>query len=393
LSAEHPLRPDYSRSVEVFGDFTDELASRLLSQIAALQTQGDGPITVYINSDGGSVRVLDILSGLLGAASIERKPAHFVTVAVGNAASAGANLLAFGYYSYAHEHSIIHFHGVRTRDLPDTFESASQTVGELQRINRRISKKLAESIITRVMFRYHSLKPNFKPQKLKRVDGELAELHCFTQEISALVSPATARLIGKTFEHVKKSRDLNRKIISHVTFTKGVSVAALAADDSRVLHGVIKHELKENKNREWRIDERGINQIVSDYFVIREYNVGEHWLLINDLLHAFGVLFLKPSERKRFDKLKENKKLEFLRAQALPRFSPLWFFTVSLCRYLMEGENHLTPTDAFMIGVVDEVIGTEMTGRRIIEERIASKAKAKLSAARTASSAASPTGP
>ena len=36
---------------------------------------------------------------------------------------------------------------------------------------------------------------------------------------------------------------------------------------------------------------------------------------------------------------------------------PLWLFFVALCHALQEGENELTATDAFWLGLIDEVIG------------------------------------
>ena len=74
---------------------------------------------------------------------------------------------------------------------------------------------------------------------------------------------------------------------------------------------------------------------------------------------------------------KDEKKRSYLERHALPRLAPLWFFMVSLCSFLMEGENRLSPTEAYYIGAIDEVIGTKMTGRRVIVERQAKPAVAK----------------
>jgi ATP-dependent protease ClpP protease subunit len=307
LPLEYPLRPNHSRSVEILGDFTDELAACLVTKIALFQSQGDDPITVFINSVGGSVRVLDILHGMLRSVDLERKSASFITVAVGDAASAAANLLCFGFYAYAYPHSIIHFHGVRTSELPEKLESATQTVKELQRINRQVSRKLARSVIARLIFRYQSLQTKFRPGRHRSTDGELAELRCFVDLVSEKVSDPTERLIAKTFKHVKNSRDLTRRIVAPIVFTKRFNIAALAADDSRVLKAVIKHELRQNKKLPWRIDEHGLSQIITDYFVIREYNLGDHTGLINTLLKAFGKLFLSAAQIKQYDKIKTEK--------------------------------------------------------------------------------------
>jgi hypothetical protein len=42
-----------------------------------------------------------------------------------------------------------------------------------------------------------------------------------------------------------------------------------------------------------------------------------------------------------------------------PLFFPLWSFFVSFCHALQQGENELTATDAYWLGLIDEVIGEE----------------------------------
>ena len=47
----------------------------------------------------------------------------------------------------------------------------------------------------------------------------------------------------------------------------------------------------------------------------------------------------------------------------------LWSFFVALCHALQEGENELTATDAFWLGLIDEVMGVkELSGFREIME-------------------------
>jgi ATP-dependent protease ClpP protease subunit len=92
----HFLRPNPARSVEVFGEFNEELACRVASTITRLRAEGREPITVYINSNGGGIREMDIIEGVLRSQDLDRNPCFFVTVALGNALSAGANLLTLG---------------------------------------------------------------------------------------------------------------------------------------------------------------------------------------------------------------------------------------------------------------------------------------------------------
>ena len=144
-------RPNPSRAIEVFGEFTDELGQKLLSQIHVLREQNNDSITVYINSVGGSILVLKYINGLLDSRDLNNEFCRTVSVASGTAASAGAILLAFGDYAYAYEHSLIHFHAVRTQDLPETFQDATQVLGSLERSQREISRSVAQAVIRRVI--------------------------------------------------------------------------------------------------------------------------------------------------------------------------------------------------------------------------------------------------
>jgi ATP-dependent protease ClpP protease subunit len=243
------LRPNPARSIEVFGDFNDELAAKLLSEVARLRAAASSPITVYINSFGGGIRILDIIDGTLRCSDLDQNSCLFVTVAVGNAASAGANLLAFGNYAYAYEHSLIHFHGAHSSDLPDTFENVSQMATELQRLNRKISQRLAQSIIARIIFRYQSLKPEFSRKRIKKdASPELAEVLCFLRAISPKLSVPARRLINATWNNVKKASALSHKILPRAV-PKMSKKATQAGADAKVLIEVIRHELRENRGK------------------------------------------------------------------------------------------------------------------------------------------------
>ena len=54
-----------------------------------------------------------------------------------------------------------------------------------------------------------------------------------------------------------------------------------------------------------------------------------------------------------------------------PGLQPLWSFFVALCHALQEGENELTPVDAYWFGLIDEVIGsTDLAALRLIGEHV-----------------------
>jgi ATP-dependent protease ClpP protease subunit len=386
-------RPNPSRAIEVFGEFTDELGQKLLSQIHVLREQNNDSITVYINSVGGSILVLKYINGLLDSRDLNNEFCRTVSVASGTAASAGAILLAFGDYAYAYEHSLIHFHAVRTQDLPETFQDATQVLGSLERSQREISRSVAQAVIRRVIFRYQTLKEKFDCKRTDVPDKELIELTCFLDAIRHEISGKARSLVEKTYRNVVSARSLTQKVLEK---SKAFHSRSPVRSDAKVLIGVIKHEISEyeKKKKHWRIDERGAIQIVSDYLAIRDYNLGEHREIMGGLLKNFGIDFLPDSDKPEYKKLQQSdpkKSITFLWERAMPTLEPLWYYTISLCRILLEDENRLTPADAYWMGIIDEVIGTDLTGFRAVAE--ANQYKPKPSQPHPASSATVPLPP
>jgi hypothetical protein len=78
---------------------------------------------------------------------------------------------------------------------------------------------------------------------------------------------------------------------------------------------------------------------------------------------------LTEQERDEIAKLPEGAQLEKKIDAVRPHFQPLWSFFVALCHALQEGENELTATDAFWLGLIDEIVGVpNQRCFRMIEE-------------------------
>ena len=66
MKSKHPyFRLNPSRSVQVVGKIDRDLLARVTPQILKLQAQSREPITVYIDSNGGSVAAVETLLSLL----------------------------------------------------------------------------------------------------------------------------------------------------------------------------------------------------------------------------------------------------------------------------------------------------------------------------------------
>src|SRR5205814_9379505 len=59
------------------------------------------------------------------------------------------------------------------------------------------------------------------------------------------------------------------------------------------------------------------------------------------------------------------RKTDEIADRAEKKIESFWSFTITLCRYLNRGENPIAPEDAWWMGLIDEVMGTPMTHRRL----------------------------
>ena len=158
-------RPDPTRAVNVFREFDQELAEKALLTIASFRNASSLPITVYINSPGGSIRVLENIECALRCADQDKRVCRVITVAIGDAGSAAASLLSLGDYAVAYKKSRIHYHGARFSEVDVTMEDASSVASRLLSLNRRIAHNLAERCVDRLTQRFVRLLPEIAKKK------------------------------------------------------------------------------------------------------------------------------------------------------------------------------------------------------------------------------------
>jgi ATP-dependent protease ClpP protease subunit len=366
---EFRINPD--RSVEVFGEFNDELANKLLPTIARLRKapHGQEPVTVFINSPGGDMRVLEILDGALNCQDQDGHTIPVVTVVMGNAFSAAADLLVYGDYAIAYPHSTIYFHGVRYGEVRQiTAERARRTTEDLRRSNLEVAYKLARCMMPRIVHRYAILKNKFGRLRKGSHDENSHQLECFVQAIKPKVESATYLKIHAAMEHLRTARSLSKSIIPAARLK---SRNRPVKQDEKVLCALVRHVVEKNAGTEWRLDEDGVSAVVNDYLILIDYQFGQHRMGIRPILLSFGVEFLTKGEYEKFCKIPSSdptKQERFLGEKAFPKLQLFWYFSVLLCRNLLQGENPISAEDAYWIGVVDEVVD-RLHGRRLTEEK------------------------
>ena len=389
------LTINWHRSLLIDSPIDDELVRRVTPKILALRQESNDPITIGIDSPGGSLASLDVLLGLLTGPNQDRVRGQLITVATNRAYSAAANFLAFGNYAVALSHAQILYHDVRFGGMEDvTPEKARDAAKSLQDANDAFSLRLAHRIIPRLIWTYIDLRPNFAeiqaslPKTYTKYSSLVAafapnvegyegiDLASFATSLWARLSRQNDKLIKKVMERLKRWIDLTNIVKDTPTYRhKGSRIGGLL-DGTRHLHKLFsgrpehfqssEEELKllislivseiSSTNTERVNFSRVLDRATREFSILNSMNDPKHIRHASDLMLQHSYFFFPDKFSGDLHAIPEAEKAEIL-AKAAPHARLLWHFCVLLCRELFEGEHVLDPNDAQLLGLVDEVSG------------------------------------
>ena len=386
---------DWRRSVIIDNTIDDEMVKRLTPQILSLRQENNDPITVGINSLGGSTASLDILLGLLTGPNQDGVTGEIITVATHRAYSAAANFLAFGDYSVALPHSQVLFHDVRFGGMVDvTPEKARDAAKSLQEANDTFALRLASVIIKRLIWIYIDLRPEFEKYTNKysgiyqrystivsayapKVEGyEGPDIASFATTLWSRVSSKNDSLIDNVMERLDRWISLSSIAKSAKTYrSKGSRTPGMldglrhlhklfsgkadqfeaAEEDLKLLLSLIISSISSKKSGRINFP-LVLEDSVREFGVLNSMNATRHIRYASDLMLRHSHIFFANELNGELDAMPEEEKT-LLFAKASPHARILWHFCVLLCRELFEGEHTLNPNDAQLLGLIDEVSG------------------------------------
>ncbi len=387
------------RSIIINEPIDDELVRKLTPLILSLRQKSNDPITIGIDSPGGSLGSLDTLLGLLTGPTQNEKSGSIVTVVTNRAYSAAASFLAFGSYAVALKHSKILYHDVRYGGISDvTPEKARDAAKELQDANDVFSLKLANRIIKRLVWIYVDLSTEFEdtnkkfPKTYKKysevihsfappIEGQHSvDLASFATCIFAKLSSQNDVLIRNVMQSLsqwilltqllqkiptyrpKRSRtggllDGARQLHKLFNNGKGEESFASAEQDLKLLLSLIVSNIPSATNSNGKAKFSVLlEQATRDFVLMQSMNDKKHQQSANKLMLQHEITFFGRKISIELEGKNEEEQMLIL-STAVPYARLFWYFCVLLCRELFEGEHILTPRDAQLLGLVDEVAG------------------------------------
>ena len=379
ISPDGDYRPNPNRAVYVQGQINQALVDRLTPKILKLQHESRDPISVYIDSQGGSTLLTDTIRRLLTTSNQDNAPpCRIITVVTSRAASAAADLLSAGDYAVAYQEATIFYHGVRVpydvsvEDRPLTFERATDLAEYLRWRNDLYAMTLAKRSVWRFVFRFALMKRQFDDYRARVSKPTLADEACFVEILLEKLSPSAHQALKQARKRYDRYEDVVDQVLRKAKKNRNfVSPKRHADFEAVVLKAVIDAVASRNKQADWTFRDAGLSQLSDDFLLLLEYLASYDSEDLKYVCKRFGLSFLTPAQTSELDTIQdpneqEEKRLEILK----PIIRPIWLLFVALCHSLQEGEsNKLTASDAAWLGLIDEVIGlTEPESLRSIVE-------------------------
>lgn len=386
------------RAIFLQGEIDDNLFCSLTPQILRLKEESSRPITVFIDSRGGSPGHANRILGLLRTVDDRGEKPQIITVATGYACSAAADFLAQGDYVMAYREACLLFHGTRHfTEEPITREEAKRMEFGLEWQNSRAARRLALSVFERFLRLYmHYADQVTESRETRRAfmaeyddligKGQI-DLPALVWVLSNKVEGDANSLFITALEEVRRIRRIlhlykeffveNKvdSVILELVASRIKGERKQARMQLRVLESVIASRVAEDED--WDLRRKSFQDLEADFRQAVELAKGDIQNDFADLLLKYEDIFFSDKDLAKVRQMRTAMTVEqfdannVARAQfdaavgrAYRKAEPLWQYVSTLCRLLNEGENEVEPGDAWHLGLIDEVIGTPLAHRQ-----------------------------
>lgn len=220
--------------------------------------------------------------------------------------------------------------------------------------NETYAMELIRKIESRFMFRFLLSQPYFDGIRKNNPGTTMTDTECFLSLISGSLSERAKRVFATARDRQGRYDALLNAVKKSKKYKK------VAKTEASRLKAIVDFELAENgKNKNWTFQNQGLTRLNDDFFLLNEHLAIAENDRFNRLCTQWGRFSLTQAEQDEIDKVDEASRNQKLISKVRPLLEPLWTFFVALCHAVQEGENELTATDAFWLGLIDEVMGAK----------------------------------
>lgn len=373
--ANPDFRENPDRAIHVAGAITPELVRRLTPEIRRLRHAGPTePITVYIDSEGGSVQSCEHLEGMLFNSDQDGNRCRIITVATALAASAAARLLTRGDCALAYANATIHCHGTRFQGITElTRERADLASRSLSAFNDEMASAFMHRTLENLPWLYQFYKEEIDKRNQDPAIKALSHMQGLACLIQQRLSVQNRRLMDGVFAELNLFTALE-VFLGKPARSKPLEKArkrGRGAFEFRLLKLIVDFLESECPKDEIQGGLKTINvaQLTDLYSLRKDYY--ERFLSDCDNPEPQLLMLCETEQIVKCQSLPENERKPFLIAQVGDRLFSAWQLATTLSANLVRGENPLSARDAYWLGLVEEVVGdSNLPCRRTLMERV-----------------------
>jgi ATP-dependent protease ClpP protease subunit len=365
------FRPDPARGIFLTGVIDQDALERHSPRIMELLHSSSLPVTLYIESPGGSPHAAERLHQLLCLPPQDGGERHrVITVGLTTCASAACDLLMAGDYAAVHTQTLLLCHGVRRSGdgAAVTRETAADLAQSLSISNERFAMQTANNAIGRFIFRYVLARPLFPSIRENRQIPTLSDESCFLAELVTHVSSEVGNLLNDAMIMHLDTEITDLDVLR--TLRELETPERTAEIESVLLKCIVDKLVSDHKDdANWTFREAGLSELQQQFEILLRSREPQHTEQIDRLVARWGEYLLDGDDTAALATVNHNHRIGWLREKVGDTIRALWFIFVSICRRLQQNENYLTAEEAFWIGLVDEVIGrTDLPSPRLLVE-------------------------
>lgn len=309
--------------------------------------------------------------------------------------------MAAGHYSVALPNSEILFHDIRYGGIEDVTPTIARNAArQLQEANEEFSLKLANNIFRRLIWNYIDLSKNFPkitsdfPETFKKYKGAIdfcqtdkpkteVDIASFATSLFANLSKSNDELVDNAIHRLHQwgiMMALSNTIPNYKTDDNGMpgllegarylfdamhdesgtekskSAWEQKEADLKLYIALIIEKLSEDQAGNSTAFSAAIDRATQDFKLIQSINAPQHFSAATRQLLRHKHVFFEAEALAQLESGDDAKREAALK-DGMPTAKLLWHFCVLLCGELFNGEHKMSPSDAQLLGIVDEVIG------------------------------------
>jgi hypothetical protein len=252
----------------------------------------------------------------------------------------------------------------------------------LRSTNDRYALALAERALSRFGFRYVSQRSHFAAHRIKIAKPAYPELFCFLDIIEEHLSVTGTRVVARALTRNKRYHDLSQNIARRLVRRKRFYQPKVDAEpEAEIITAIVEYELRINRKKpRWKFSTGGLSQLATDFLLVREYMGMWDSSHLNQMCSLFGEYLMTDEDTQELAAMAdENERNEAKHDKVKILLRPLWVFFMALCYALQEEENELSASDAYWLGLIDEVVGrADLQPERLTLEAAPDPSKAQI---------------